>query len=92
MVVEEVLEGPEVSAFALCDGADGASRSTLSQDFKRIGDGDVGPEHRRDGRVLAAPVRRPPTEAAHLAQIVGADVRGDREPRASGTAGSSTRA
>ena len=41
VVVEEVLEGPEVSAFALCDGSTTVPL-VLSQDFKRIGDGDVG--------------------------------------------------
>ena len=42
VVVEEVLAGPEVSAFALSDGRD-AMPLTFGQDFKRIGDGDVGP-------------------------------------------------
>jgi phosphoribosylamine---glycine ligase len=42
VVVEEVLEGPEVSAFALVDG-ETVVPLTLSQDFKRIGDDDTGP-------------------------------------------------
>jgi phosphoribosylamine--glycine ligase len=42
VVVEEVLEGAEVSAFALLDG-ERVLRLDLAQDFKRIGDGDVGP-------------------------------------------------
>jgi phosphoribosylamine--glycine ligase len=42
VVVEEVLEGPEVSAFALVD-ADSVVPLALSQDFKRVGDGDSGP-------------------------------------------------
>jgi phosphoribosylamine--glycine ligase len=42
VLVEEVLEGPEVSAFALCD-ADTVVPFQLSQDFKRAGDGDSGP-------------------------------------------------
>ncbi len=42
VLVEEVMEGPEVSAFALCD-ANTVVPFELSQDFKRIGDGDVGP-------------------------------------------------
>ena len=29
-----------------------------AQDFKRVGDGDTGPEHRRDGRLLAGAVPR----------------------------------
>jgi phosphoribosylamine--glycine ligase len=42
VVVEELLEGPEVSAFALSDGSD-VFPLERCQDFKRIGDGDTGP-------------------------------------------------
>jgi len=42
VLVEEYLAGPEVSLFVLCDG-----RTALpllpAQDFKRVGDGDTGP-------------------------------------------------
>ncbi|WP_028651538.1 phosphoribosylamine--glycine ligase [Nocardioides halotolerans] len=47
LVVEEYLDGPEVSLFALCgwNEADGATVRPLqpAQDFKRIHDGDEGP-------------------------------------------------
>ena len=42
VVVEEGMTGPEVSVFAVCDG----SRALLlppAQDFKRVADGDAGP-------------------------------------------------
>ena len=40
--MEELLEGPEVSLFALCDGLD-AIPLVPAQDFKRAFDGDEGP-------------------------------------------------
>ncbi len=42
IVIEELLEGEEVSVFALCDG-EHAVALPAAQDFKRIGDGDTGP-------------------------------------------------
>jgi phosphoribosylamine--glycine ligase len=42
IVIEELLDGEELSVFALCDGA-GALPLPAVQDFKRIGDGDQGP-------------------------------------------------
>lgn len=42
VVVEEFLEGPEVSLFAITDGTT-VYPLQPAQDYKRIGDGDVGP-------------------------------------------------
>ena len=42
IVIEELLEGEEVSVFALCDGAH-ALAIPVVQDFKRAEDGDSGP-------------------------------------------------
>jgi phosphoribosylamine--glycine ligase len=42
VVVEELLEGPEVSLFALCDGGE-ALPLVPAQDFKRAYEGDAGP-------------------------------------------------
>ena len=42
VVVEEHLGGPEISLFAICDGATVLPMEP-AQDFKRIGDGDTGP-------------------------------------------------
>jgi phosphoribosylamine--glycine ligase len=42
LVIEELLDGDEVSVFALCDGARAVPLPAV-QDFKRIGEGDQGP-------------------------------------------------
>jgi phosphoribosylamine--glycine ligase len=42
VVIEEYLDGPEVSVFALCDGST-AVPLQAAQDFKRALDGDLGP-------------------------------------------------
>ena len=42
VVVEEYLDGPEVSLFAITDGST-AVPLVPAQDFKRVGDGDTGP-------------------------------------------------
>ena len=42
VVVEELLEGPEVSLFAICDGRSAVPLMS-AQDFKRAFDGDEGP-------------------------------------------------
>ena len=38
----QLLEGEEVSVFAVCDGRE-AQPLAPARDFKRVGDGDVGP-------------------------------------------------
>jgi phosphoribosylamine--glycine ligase len=42
VVIEDYLDGPEVSLFVLCDGEHTLPLAP-AQDFKRIGDGDTGP-------------------------------------------------
>ncbi|HEY4615716.1 MAG TPA: phosphoribosylamine--glycine ligase [Citricoccus sp.] len=42
VVIEEYLDGPEVSLFVLSDGTNAVPLAP-AQDFKRIGDGDTGP-------------------------------------------------
>jgi phosphoribosylamine---glycine ligase len=42
LVIEELLEGEEISIFSICDGRE-AIPLAPAQDFKRVGDGDTGP-------------------------------------------------
>ena len=75
LVVEELLEGPEVSVFAR-DRREGELRAPRRRPGrKRIGDGDTGPEHRRHGRVLAGPCavargERPRSSTGCIAPVV----------------------
>lgn len=43
IVIEEGLTGPEVSLFAVCDGRRAVLLPTAVRDYKRVGDGDIGP-------------------------------------------------
>jgi phosphoribosylamine--glycine ligase len=65
VLVEELLEGPEVSVFALCDGADAVVLAP-ARDFKRAYDGDAGPN--TGGMGSFAPV--PDLDAVTLDRIV----------------------
>jgi phosphoribosylamine---glycine ligase len=64
VVVEELLEGPEVSLFAICDGRS-AVPLLPAQDFKRAFDGDEGPN--TGGMGAFAPV--PGIGAADAAEL-----------------------
>lgn len=54
VVIEEVLEGPEVSVFALCDG-ENAIFLGAARDHKRVGDGDTGPNTGGMGAIAPPP-------------------------------------
>ena len=54
LVIEELLEGPEVSVFALCDGVNAVPLPAV-QDFKRAFDGDQGPNTGGMGSYSPAP-------------------------------------
>jgi phosphoribosylamine--glycine ligase len=68
VLVEEFLEGDELSLLALCDGVT-ALPLAPARDFKRIGDGDSGPN--TGGMGAFSPVREVPDE---LVDRIRADV------------------
>ena len=68
ILVEELLEGEEVSLFALCDG-DEALPLAPAQDFKRLFDGDEGPNTGGMGSYSPVPALSPEL-AAELVESV----------------------
>jgi phosphoribosylamine--glycine ligase len=70
VVVEEYLSGPEVSLFVVTDGD--ASRPLLpAQDFKRIGDGDTGPNTGGMGAYAPLPWAPPSLVDDVMSTVVG---------------------
>jgi phosphoribosylamine--glycine ligase len=69
VVVEEFLDGPEVSLFVLCDG-EVAVPLVPAQDFKRIGDDDTGPNTGGMGAYAPLPWAPPSLVDDVLAQVV----------------------
>jgi phosphoribosylamine--glycine ligase len=65
LVIEELLEGEELSLFAVCDGRQAVPLAP-AQDFKRVGDGDTGPN--TGGMGAYSPV--PNVEAAEVEQLL----------------------
>jgi phosphoribosylamine--glycine ligase len=75
VVVEEVLEGEEVSFFALCDGVSAIPFGS-AQDHKRLGEGDTGPN--TGGMGAYSPPRNMTAELTErvMREIVTPTVRG----------------
>ena len=73
VVVEAFLTGPEASLFVLCDGTDFVPLGS-AQDYKRVGDGDTGPNTGGMGAVSPAPALTPALERRALDEIVGPTV------------------
>jgi phosphoribosylamine--glycine ligase len=69
VVVEAYLDGPEVSLFVVTDGTE--ARALLpAQDFKRLGDGDAGPNTGGMGAYAPLPWLPPSTVDTVLAEVV----------------------
>jgi phosphoribosylamine--glycine ligase len=69
VIVEEYLPGPEVSLFAVTDGV-AAVPLVPAQDFKRIGDGDTGPNTGGMGAYAPLPWAPPSLVDDVLARVV----------------------
>jgi len=78
IVIEEYLEGEEVSFFALCDG-ETALPLASAQDHKRAFDGDEGPNTGGMGAYSPAPVMTPALEARVMHEIIEPTMRAMRE-------------
>jgi phosphoribosylamine---glycine ligase len=74
VVIEEFLDGPEVSVFALADGAN-AVPLLPAQDFKRAGDGDTGPNTGGMGAYAPLPWAPPDLAERTMAEVIGPAVR-----------------
>lgn len=75
LIVEEFLEGEEVSFFALCDGST-ATPFSSAQDHKRVGDGDTGPNTGGMGAYSPPPIMTPELSERVMREIVMPTVQG----------------
>ncbi|MDP2779915.1 phosphoribosylamine--glycine ligase [Devosia sp.] len=75
VVIEEFMEGEEVSLFVLCDGTD-ILPLTTAQDHKRAFDGDTGPNTGGMGAYSPAPVMTQEIYQETLDRVIWPTVRG----------------
>ncbi len=69
VVIEEFMEGEEASFFVLCDGLKILPMGT-AQDYKRVGDGDTGPNTGGMGAYSPAPVLTKKIEENVIKKII----------------------
>jgi phosphoribosylamine--glycine ligase len=74
VVIEEFLEGEEVSLFAITDGSAIALFGS-AQDHKRVGEGDTGPNTGGMGAYSPAPVLTAALEARAMTEIIAPTVK-----------------
>ncbi len=77
VVIEEFLAGEEASFIVMCDGSHVQPMAT-SQDHKRIGDGDTGPNTGGMGAYSPAPVVTPDVHARVMREIILPTIEGMR--------------
>ncbi|MDQ2701220.1 MAG: phosphoribosylamine--glycine ligase [Pseudomonadota bacterium] len=75
VVIEEFLDGEEASFISIVDGNTALPMAT-SQDHKRVGDGDTGPNTGGMGAYSPAPVVTPDVHARVMREVVEPTVRG----------------
>ena len=75
VVIEEFLDGEEASFISMVDGKTALPMAT-SQDHKRVGDGDTGPNTGGMGAYSPAPVVTPEVHARVMREVVEPTVRG----------------
>ena len=75
VVIEEFLDGEEASFIAMVDGRTALPMAT-SQDHKRVGDGDSGPNTGGMGAYSPAPVVTPEVHARVMREVVNPTVQG----------------
>ncbi len=75
VVIEEFLDGEEASFISMVDGRSALPMAT-SQDHKRVGDGDTGPNTGGMGAYSPAPVVTPEVHARVMREIVEPTVAG----------------
>ena len=91
VVVEEFLEGEEASFIAMVDGSHVLPLAT-SQDHKRVGDGDHGPNTGGMGAYSPAPVVTPAISSARSHEVMWPTRARARPPKARPTSASCMRA
>jgi len=75
VVIEEFLAGEEASFIVMCDGKNVVALAS-SQDHKRLGDGDTGPNTGGMGAYSPAPVVTPNVHARVMQEIITPTVEG----------------
>ena len=75
VVIEECLQGEEASFISMVDGRTALPMAT-SQDHKRVGDGDAGPNTGGMGAYSPAPVVTPEVHARVMREVVEPTVTG----------------
>ncbi|WIG57123.1 MAG: Phosphoribosylamine--glycine ligase [Rhodanobacteraceae bacterium] len=75
VVIEEFLEGEEASYIVMADGTHYVPMAS-SQDHKRVGDGDTGPNTGGMGAYSPAPVVTPDVERRIREEVIGPTLRG----------------